>query len=851
MQTAKFLITGMSCSACQAHVNDSVKKLNGVNSVNVNLLSNSMAVIYDENKISPDRIIAAVVNAGYGASLETTAAKNEFRSEWKKRRDITENTVHDLKFRLKYSVIFLIPLMYITMGHMLNFYLPDFINPEISPLTSAFTQMLITIPVIFINKNFFKTGIKLLLKGMPNMDSLVAAGSGVSFLYGIFSIYMMMFALETSNSILFQNYSKTLYFESCAAILTIVTLGKFLEARSKLKTSDALKKLTDLAPKTAIVLQDGKETEIAAEEVKAGDILVLKAGNIIPVDGIIIEGTGHINESAVTGESIPVEKTKDDRVISASTVENGYLKVKALNVGNDTTLAKIIKLVDEAGNSKALAARLVDKVSGIFVPVVILISVITAVIWLILGESVEFALNCAISVMVISCPCALGLATPVAIMAGIGTAAGNGILIKSAESLENLCYTDTIVLDKTGTVTEGKPEVTDILIVSDNISMHEFLTYAAALESASSHPLAKAVVEKAKSENIEIIQPENFEFSAGLGVSAKINGSNYKAGNFSYIKKNNIKIPDEKYIEEIIEKYAGQGKTPLIFAKNDTVAGIIAVSDKIRAESKKAIALFHKMGLKVILLTGDNNITARAVAKQLNIDEVIAKVLPDEKENVIKTLQKNGRKVAMTGDGINDAPALMRANTGIAIGSGSDIAIDSADIILMKNSLTDVAEAIKLSKAVVKNIKLNLFWAFFYNIIAIPVAAGALYHRYNILLTPVIAAAAMSLSSVCVVLNALRLRFFKSYTDENISYGQNIEKSKGENHMQKIMTINGMICSHCQKRVKDTLEQIEGIESADVNLEQKTATVICSKHIDNKVLIEAVTNAGYEVTKVL
>ena len=384
-----------------------------------------------------------------------------------------------------------------------------------------------------------------------------------------------------------------------------------------------------------------------------------------------------------------------------------------------------------------------------------------------------------------------------------------------------------------------------ILIVSDNISMHEFLTYAAALESASSHPLAKAVVEKAKAENIEIIQPENFELAAGLGVSAKINGSNYKAGNFSYIKKNNIKIPDKKYIEEIIEKYAGQGKTPLIFAKNDTVAGIIAVSDKIRAESKKAIALFHKMGLKVILLTGDNNITARAVAEQLNIDEVIAKVLPDEKENVIKTLQKNGRKVAMTGDGINDAPALMRANTGIAIGSGSDIAIDSADIILMKNSLTDVAEAIKLSKAVVRNIKLNLFWAFFYNIIAIPVAAGALYHRYNILLTPVIAAAAMSLSSVCVVLNALRLRFFKSYS------GENIEKSKGENYMQKILKINGMMCAHCKKRVKDTLEQIEGIESADVNLEQKTATVICSKHIDNKVLIEAVTNAGDEVTKVL
>ena len=636
-------------------------------------------------------------------------------------------------------------------------------------------------------------------------------------------------------------------------ILTLVTLGKYLEARSKAKTSDALGKLVDLAPKTAAVIRDGMEQVIPAEHVVAGDLLVIRPGDSIPVDGIVTEGSGFVDQAAITGESIPVEKNVGDTVISATINKNGSFHFKASKVGEDTTLAQIIRLVDEAGNSKAPIARLADKVSGIFVPVVIAIAILTAAIWLIAGYGFEFALSNAIAVLVISCPCALGLATPVAIMVGTGKAAEMGILIKSAQSLENLHSIDTVVLDKTGTITSGHPSVTDIVVLDKSLDESEFLKQAASIELNSEHPLAQAIVEHAKNMQLQFIEAVDFKAHAGRGVTARIDNSTYYAGNLAFMEENNLLInnPSKNIVIDNIDKLAKQGKTPLIFSKDDTIIGIIAVADTIRETSRDAINRFKKMGLHVVMLTGDNHTTAEAIRKELGIETAISDVLPTEKEANIRKLQQKGHKVAMVGDGINDAPALTRADIGIAIGAGTDIAIESADVVLMKDSLDDVATAIELSRAVIRNIRMNLFWAFFYNILGIPIAAGALFLPFGIRLSPMIGSAAMSLSSVCVVTNALRLRFFKNKNAyvlqpaTNINIQNNNINEKGKSTMKKTMKIEGMMCAHCQMHVQKALAAVDGVTEAIVDLDNKQATVTLSKQVSDDRLMDAVAEAGY------
>ena len=730
------------------------------------------------------------------------------------------------------------------MGHMLLLPVPLFFSGEKNSLLFAFTQFLLTIPVIVINSHFFISGTKAFFNKMPNMDSLVAIGAGASLIYGIFAIYMMIYGFSHENFDFVLRYSNVLYFESCATILTLVTVGKYLEARSKAKTSDALDKLVNLAPKTAVIIRNGKETVIPSEQVVSGDIVLIKPGESIPVDGFVIDGCGYVDQSAITGESIPVEKNIGDEVISATVNKNGSFRFRASNVGENTTLARIIKLVDEAGSSKAPIARLADSISGIFVPAVIVIAILTAICWIAAGQSFEFAFNCAVSVLVISCPCALGLATPVAIMVGTGKAAEYGILVKSAESLERLHSVDTVVLDKTGTVTSGHPQVTDIE-VTEVLSEKDFLSIAASIEKDSEHPLAEAVVNKAKEEGVEIKTPDKFEIVAGKGVKSVIEGEIYIAGNIELMSENVEE--NSAFLEKISEKYAHLGKTPLFFAKNKKLLGMIAVADSVRQTSAEAVRYFKQSGLRVILLTGDNRLTAEAIAKEVGIDEVIAGVRPEGKEAEVGRLQDSGHRVAMVGDGVNDSPALVRADVGIAIGAGTDIAVDSGDVVLMKDSLLDVVRAIKLSKAVVKNIRISLFWAFIYNIIGIPVAAGVLYPFFNLLLSPMIAAAAMSLSSVCVVSNALRIRLFRDNMEEQ---PKEKELFAGGKNMKKIMVIDGMMCAHCRKRVHDVLSALDGVVEVDVNLENKTAVVVCSKEIDDKILTDAVTNAGYEVQSV-
>ena len=752
----KFDIQGMTCSSCSSHVEKAVKKLDGIKSVNVNLLSNNMIVEYDENVLDNDKIIKAVVDAGYGASLFQD--KNKIEKENKK--DLQKDNIKSMKKRLIISVLFLIPLMYVSMNHMLKewFGLPvpkfimDLFHGGKNGITFAFTQFLLLLPIVYVNRNYFIVGFKRLFKGTPNMDSLIAIGSSASIIYGIFAIYMISFGLGHNRMDLVNRYSMDIYFESAGTILTLITVGKYLETKSKGKTSDAISKLIDLAPKTAIVERDEKEIEIGVEDIVINDVIIIKPGFSIPVDGVIIDGSSSVDQSAITGESIPVEKNVGDNLVSGTINKNGYLKMKATKIGEDTTLSQIIKLVEEASNSKAPISKIADKVSGVFVPTVIGIALLTIIIWLIVGKPFEFALTMGIAVLVISCPCALGLATPVAIMVGTGKGAENGILIKSAESLETLHLVDNVVLDKTGTITEGKPKVTDIISIIDE---NELLKIAGGLEKNSEHSLAEAIVQKVNDNKLQTYDVKNFEAISGRGVKGKIENEEYFGGNIAFMEENNIDISD---IKDKKDKLLEEGKTILYFSNSTKIIGAIAVADTIKESSYQAINELKKKNIEPIMITGDNKVVAKTIGKKLGIKNVIAEVLPQDKEKEVSKLQQGGRKVAFVGDGINDSPAISRADVGIAIGSGTDIAIESADVVLMKNSLLDVDTAISLSKSVIKNIKINLFWAFFYNTIGIPIACGIFYPIWGLKLNPMIGAAAMSFSSVCVVTNALRLR---------------------------------------------------------------------------------------------
>ncbi len=844
MQTKKFSVTGMTCAACQANVTKAVSKSHGIENVDVNLLSGSMKVSFDESIISPEDIIAAVESAGYGASLFGTNEKNDsFKDEWNKKREASDNERSSMKKRLIFSIILLIPLMYIAMGEMLGLPLPSFLQGEKNSLLSAFTQFLITVPVLTINKKFFVSGVKGIKNKMPNMDSLVALGSGASLLYGIFAVYRMIYGFSAGDMNIVHQYSHSLYFESSAMILTLVTVGKYLESISKTKTSHTLEKLVNLSPKTATVLRNGKEFVINTQQIAVDDIIIIKPGDSIPVDGVIINGNGFIDQSAITGESIPVEKQPGDSVISATINKNGSFKFRASKVGEDTTLSQIIRMVDEAGSTKAPIARLADKISGIFVPVVMGIALLTGIVWMLAGKDFEFALNCAVSVLVISCPCALGLATPVAIMVGTGKAAELGILVKSAQTLENLHSVDTVVFDKTGTLTSGKPEVKDIKILKNGLNQNEFLSLAAAIESGSEHPLAQAIISKAKENGIGISSPDSFEALPGRGVKANIGNDIYYAGNLSLIKENSVAV--NNHIAESINDYSVQGKTPLIFAKNGEILGIICISDTVRPDTKEAINELRDMNINVVLLTGDNKLTAQSVGKELGIENIISDVLPGDKAGHIKSLQEKGHKVAMVGDGINDAPALTVAHTGIAIGKGTDIAVEAADVVLIKDSIRDVVTSIKLSKAVIRNIRMNLFWAFFYNVLGIPLAAGAFYPAFGMLLSPMIGSLAMSCSSLCVVANALRLRLFNNGKKSEINT-DDLPK-KGEEKMKKVLNVEGMMCPRCQAHVLKALEAVEGVEAVEVSLEEKTATVTLNADVSIEILAKAITDAGYEV----
>ena len=822
--TEKFNVTGMTCSACSAHVEKSVKKLNGVKSVNVNLLQNNMHVDFDETAVSVDDIINAVVSGGYGASV---AGK-----EQEKKDNKIDNEISNMKFRLIVSLVCLVPLMYISMGHMWGWPFLNVFHGAENGITFALTQMLLMLPIMYVNRKYYITGFKTLFHGAPNMDSLIAIGSGAAFTYGIIAIYCIGYGLGHGDKEFAHSYMMNLYFESAAMILALITLGKFLESRAKGKTSQAIEKLIDLSPKTAVVIRDGKEVTVGVDDVQIGEIVAVKAGQSVPLDGVIVEGNGAIDESAITGESIAVEKNVGDKVIGATINKSGYFKFKVEKVGEDTALSQIIHLVEEASASKAPIAKLADKVSGIFVPVVISIAVITIIVWLLLGKGVSFALSMGISVLVISCPCALGLATPTAIMVGTGKGAQYGILTKSAESLETAHQVDTVVLDKTGTITEGKPSVTDIAPVG--ISDKELLQIAASIEYLSEHPLAKAIVEKA--DGLGFSDVADFEQIVGQGVKGNVDGKKVLAGNYKMMRENNIEVSED-------EIFANDGKTSLYFAVDNKFVGIIAVADTIKETSRQAIEDMRNMGLDVIMLTGDNAVTANAIKNKLPLSSAVAEVLPSDKEEVVRKLQQSGHKVAMVGDGINDAPALTRADVGIAIGAGTDIAIESADIVLMKSDLQDVVTSIELSHSVIKNIKENLFWAFFYNALGIPIAAGVLYGIAGLKLNPMIAALAMSFSSVFVVSNALRLRFFKPKCN-NIKTVKNEKENKT---MTKTIKINGMMCSHCTGRVGEVLNAIDGV-SAEVSLDNGgQAVVTLAKDVSDDVLKKAVVDAGYEV----
>ena len=829
----KYKVTGMTCSACSSRVEKCVGKLDGVNTVSVNLLTNSMQIDFDESKLTEEKIADSVTQAGYGMEIPT--GKSEKKEE---KEDIVEKNIENMKKRTIWSFIFLIPLMYVAMGHMAGLPQPSFLRGDANAVSFALTQLLLCIPVLYINRAYFERGFRSLIHGAPNMDTLISVGSGASLIYGIFAIYRMGYGLGTQNMELVHRYLHDLYFESAVMILALINIGKYLEARSKGKTSEAIQKLMDLAPKTALVERNGQVVEIAAEDMLTGDILQVKPGSSIPADGVVIEGRTSVDEAAITGESMPVEKKEGDTVTAATLNKTGFIRMRAARVGLVTTFSQIFRLVEEASSSKAPIARMADKIAGIFVPTVMGIALLTGIVWLLMGAEFEFALSCAVAVLVISCPCALGLATPVAIMVGTGKGAENGILIKSGEALEITHNVQSVVLDKTGTITEGKPVVTDI--ISFGMSENKILEISAALEKKSEHPLAEAVLLKAK--GMELLNAENFAAIPGKGITAKIQGNIYYAGNQKLMQEQGIS--SEKALSSM-EKLSKEGKTPLILADEKQVFGIIGVADVVKPTSAKAIQELKKLGIQVIMLTGDNARTAKAIQKQLDIDTVIAEVLPQDKEREISRLQEEGKTVAMVGDGLNDAPALARADVGIAIGAGTDVAIESADIVLMKNDLQDVATAIELSKAVIRNIKENLFWAFFYNVCGIPLAAGVLYPVFGLKLSPMFGAAAMSLSSLFVVSNALRLRFFHSLK-KGKTQPESIQEKKEEKNMYT-MKIEGMMCPHCQAAVTKALEALEGTK-AEVNLEKKEAYV--ETGLEKEALKKAVEDAGYQVLSV-
>ena len=823
----------MSCAACSARIEKAVSKLDGVTSCSVSLLTNSMGV---EGNVNPEEVIAAVENAGYGATLKGSERKSNNSENDDNLKD-TETPA--LLKRLIASLVFLVVLMYFSMGHMMwGFPLPQFL--ENNHIAMGLIQLLLTSAVMVINQKFFISGFKALFNRAPNMDTLVALGSSAAFVYSTYALFAMTNAQLAGDMNGVMTYMHELYFESAAMILTLITVGKMLEARSKGKTTDALKSLIRLAPKTAVILVDGKETQVSIDKVKKGDIFVVRPGESIPVDGIIIEGNSAVNESALTGESIPVDKSKGDVVSAATINHSGFIKCEASRVGEDTTLSQIIKMVSDASATKAPIAKAADKVSGVFVPVVIAIAIITAAVWLLVGDGVGSALARAISVLVISCPCALGLATPVAIMVGSGVGAKNGILFKTAESLEQSGKIKIVALDKTGTITKGEPKVTDI--ISFESDKTELMKTALALECKSEHPLAKAIVVKASEVGLAPEEIDEFKITAGSGLSGILEGKAVYGGNLRYISEF-TQIPDKAIATA--ENLADEGKTPLYFAKGNKLLGIIAVADEIKEDSAEAVKELHDMGLHVVMLTGDNEKTANAVGKLAGVDEVIAGVLPDGKEKVVSKLRQKGR-VAMVGDGINDAPALTSADVGIAIGAGTDVAIDAADVVLMKSRLSDVPAAIRLGRATLRNIHENLFWAFIYNAIGIPIAAGLFIPLLGWRLNPMFAAAAMSLSSFCVVTNALRLNFVK--IRKNNIQTETVKTIEKENvQMEKTIKIEGMMCPHCEATVKKTLEELDGVIQAEASHVKGTAVVTLEKDVPFETLKKAVEDKGYTV----
>lgn len=836
----KFLISGMSCAACSARIEKAVAKVKGVESCAVSLLTNSMSV---KGTASAQSIIQTVEKAGYGAKV----SGSEKTSKPEEQELLLENSeLKNLKSRLAASLIFLLILMYFSMGHMmLNFPLPAWINGN--HVAMGLVQLLLTIIILFINRKFFISGTKGLIHGTPNMDTLVALGSGVSFAYSTLVLFSMTDAVLKGDELRVMKCMDNFYFEGAAMIVTLITVGKMLESISKGKTTNALKNLIKLKPENATVIREGKEIVIPISEIKKDDVFIVKPGENIPVDGIVIEGESSVNESALTGESIPVDKSAKTEVYSATINLNGFLKCKALRIGEETALSQIIKLVSDASATKAPIAKTADKVSGIFVPSVLLISAITFFVWMICGAEFNFALSRAISVLVISCPCALGLATPVAIMVGNGVGAKNGILFKTATSLEETGKIKIVALDKTGTITKGEPEVTDI-VAADDISEKDLVKIAASLESKSSHPLAKAVVKfysNSTFTNEELIETQNFVSLPGNGISCTIKGEKFFAGNLAFIEKN----ADISSIKEKAALFSSEGKTPLVFAKENKILGMIFVADKIKDDSAQAVSQLKAMSITPVMITGDNEKTAQAIAKNAGIEKIIAGVLPNGKAKTIATLKSKG-KTAMAGDGINDAPALASADIGIALGAGSDIAIDSAQVILMKNSLLDVPAAIRLSKATLKNIHENLFWAFFYNIAGIPLAAGVYYKAFGLRLNPMFAAAAMSLSSFCVVTNALRLNFFKPYKfskSENKFQSLKRQEEVTMSTIKKTIKVEGMMCGHCEAHVKEALEKIKGVEEATADHETGKVVLKLSKEIDDKKIADAVKKAGYKV----
>lgn len=877
MKKETYDITGMSCAACSARIEKGISGMEGMQQCSVNLLKNSMTVSYDEAELDSGKIIHQVEDIGYGASLHQTQGSKTTGASGRGKNGATDaaaEAAKQMKQRLIVSLVFTIPLFYISMGHMAGWPLPPWLLGARNHMIFAFTQFLLVLPVLIAGGHYFKNGLKNLWHRSPNMDSLIALGSGAAFVYGIYAIYKIAWGFSIEDMDMVETFGMNLYFESSAMILTLITLGKFMEARAKSKTSEAITKLMDLAPKTAKVLRNGQEEEISVDDVQNGDILVIRDGDTVPVDGKITEGFASVDESAITGESLPVDKQTGDPVTGGTINRTGYFQMEATAVGEHTTLSKIIQLVDDATSSKAPIAKLADRVSSVFVPVVITIALLAAILWLLAGQSFEFAFSVAISVLVISCPCALGLATPTAIMVGTGRGAAKGILIKSAEALEITHSIDTVVLDKTGTVTQGKPVVTDVIALEadgktagENTQAYtELLQLAFSLEKMSSHPLAEAIVKKAEACSAAFQEVSDYEMIPGQGIAGTIDKARCLAGNRKLMETNRIDISVAAGLQE---KLADEGKTPLYFAQGGKFLGVIAAADVVKPTSREAIARLQEMGMDVIMLTGDNARTAEAIKKQVGIKTVIADVLPQDKEEKVRQLQEQGHKVAMVGDGINDAPALARADVGIAIGAGTDVAIESADIVLMKSDLMDAASAVSLSRAVMRNIKQNLFWAFFYNAIGIPVAAGVLYPAFHILLNPMIGAAAMSFSSVSVVSNALRLRFFtpkwkqeSGTADLQITgnggmmeqstaaaeiadrIAQN-DESKGETTMKKTIKIEGMMCQHCVKAATKALEGVAGVTAVTVSLEDKQAVV--EGTATDEALTAAIVDAGYEV----